>query len=211
MAESNKPLVKGGEKTSAPTTPAAAGSESSAKAEETPPWLAALHEVLERIDPRDVEVAMKNLEEFVEGDITWAQVQGVPQQMLFDIAERAYLKFKSQRLQEAETLFKGLSVIDHKTAYYHTALGAIYQKQEKFIDALAEYTVAIELDPEDITAFVNRGEIYYLLGMEEEPVQDFDRAMALDPKGKDPWANRARFLKKQLLGDLAEIKASQKK
>lgn len=174
---------------------------------ESPPWLNALGELLDKIDPKDSEKALKDLEEFINGDATWAQVQGIPQQMLLDISERGYLKFKSGRLKEAEILFKGLSFLDHKTAYYHTALGAIYQKQENYLDALAEYTVAIELDPEDTTAYVNRGEIYYMLGLEDEPLQDFESAIKLDPEGKDPWANRARFLKKQVMAELAEIKA----
>ncbi len=170
---------------------------------ETPAWLNTLGQLLDRIDPKDSEKAFKDLTDFVEGDDTWAQVQGVPQQMLFDIAERGYLKFKSGRLQEAENLFKGLCMLDHKTAYYHTALGAIYQKMENYFDALAEYTVAIELDPEDITAYVNRGEIYYMLGLDEEPMNDFQSAIKLDPSGKDPWGNRARFLLKQIQADMA--------
>lgn len=174
-----------------------------------PPWLNALGELLDKIDPKDSEKALKDLEEFINGDFTWAQVQGIPQQMLLDVAERGYLKFKGGRLKDAEIIFKGLSILDHKTAYYHTALGAIYQKQENYLDALAEYTVAVELDPEDVTAYVNRGEIYYLLGLEDEPLQDFDSAIKLDPEGKDPWANRARFLKKQVLDELAEIKAAE--
>lgn len=169
-----------------------------------PAWLNALGELLDKIDPKDSEKALKDLEEFIHGDSTWAQVQGIPQQLLVDVAERGYLKFKSGRFKEAEILFKGLSILDHKTAYYHTALGAIYQKQENYLDALAEYTVAAELDPEDTTAFVNRGEIYYMLGLEDEPMQDFESAIKLDPEGKDPWANRARFLKKQFLEELAE-------
>jgi len=166
------------------------------------PWLKTLGELLNKIDPKDANQALKDIESFVDGDATWAEVQGVPQQMLFDIAERGYLKFKSGRFKEAENIFKGLCILDHKTAYYHTALGAIYQKQEKFFDALAEYTVAVELDPEDVTAYVNRGEIYYMLGLDDEPILDFDAAIKLDVQGKDPWANRARFLKKQILTDL---------
>ena len=175
----------------------------------SPPWLSALGELLDKIDPKDSEKALKDLEEFINGDSTWAQVQGIPQQLLVDVAERGYLKFKSSRFKEAEILFKGLSILDHKTAYYHTALGAIYQKQENYLDALAEYTVAAELDPEDTTAYANRGEIYYLLGLEAEPLQDFESAIKLDPEGKDPWANRARFLKKQLLEEIAEIDAAE--
>lgn len=178
---------------------------------ESPEWLVALHELLERIDPKDAEQALKDIEAFVEGEMTWAEVQGIPQQLLFDIAERGYLKFKGGRLQEAESLFRGLSMLDHKTAYFHTALGAIYQKQENYLDALAEYTVALELDPEDITALVNRGEVYYLVGYVDEPLQDFEGALRLDPEGKDPWGNRARFLKKRLEAELAEEKKAQEK
>jgi tetratricopeptide (TPR) repeat protein len=176
--------------------------------ENSPEWLGNLNELLNRIDPKDAEKAIRDIEGFVDGDMTWAEVQGIPQQLLFDIAERGYLKFKSGRLQEAESLFKGLSMVDHKTAYYYTALGAIYQKQENLLDAISAYTVAIELDPEDITAYVNRGEVYSSMGIQEQPLQDFDAAIKLDPEGKDPWANRARFLKKRILEDIAESKAA---
>lgn len=167
-----------------------------------PEWFNSLSKLLDKIDPKDSDRAMKELEEFSEGDLTWAQVQGVPQQLLFDIAEKGYLKFKSGRLKEAEGIFKGLCMLDHKTAYYHTALGAVYQKQENYLDALAEYTVAIEMDPEDVTAYVNRGEVYYLVGSDDLPLEDFQSAIKLDPQGKDPWANRARFLMKQIQAEM---------
>ena len=194
-----------------PSSPGSASKPPEEGAAESPsPWINALGELLDKIDPKDSEKALRDLEEFIQGDSTWAEVQGIPQQMLLDIAERGYLKFKSGRMKEAEILFKGLSALDHKTAYYHTALGAIYQKQENYLDALAEYTAAIELDPEDATAYVNRGEIYYLLGSDDLPLQDFESAIQLDPQGKDPWANRARFLKKQVLDEQAEYDAAEK-
>jgi len=187
-----------GEKPSAP----APTQESSAAP--VPEWMGVFNELMERIDPKDAQQALQDIEKFIEGDTTWAEVQGIPQQLLFDIAERGYLKFKSGRLKEAESLFRGLSMLDHKTAYFHTALGAIYQKQDNYLDALASYTVALELDPQDVTALVNRGEVYYLVGYVKEPLQDFEAAIQIDPSGKDPWANRARFLKKRLEAELAE-------
>lgn len=167
-------------------------------------WLEAIGKIVEQIEPKDTEQALRDMEAFVEGDATWAEVQGIPRKMLFDIAEQAYLKFKANRLKEAKTLFKGLCWLDHSVAYFHTALGAIYQKEQNYFDALAEYTAAIELDPNDITAYVNRGEVYYLVGLDDQPIEDLDQAIALDPEGKDPWANRARFLKKKILQELAE-------
>lgn len=170
--------------------------------ESPPEWLTSLKELLDRIDPKDTERALKDMEAFVFGEATWREVQGIPKQMLFDIAEQAYLKFKGGRLEEAGQLFKGLSLLDNTIAYFHTALGAIYQKEQKYFDALAEYTVAIELDPKDITAFVNRGETYYLMGLDEQPLEDLEAAIQLDPESKDPWANRARFLKKKILAEM---------
>ncbi len=164
-----------------------------------PEWLEKLNQLMDRIDPKDTERAMKDMAEFVEGNKTWAEVQGIPQAMLLDIAEQGYLKFKSGRFKEAEDLFKGLCVIDHRTAYYHTALGAIYQKQQKTLDALAEYTCAIEMDPNDITAYVNRGEIFFNCGYLDDAPKDFEKAITLDPEGKDPWANRARHLKNKYI------------
>jgi tetratricopeptide (TPR) repeat protein len=171
----------------------------------SPEWIAAVKAVVDKINPKDCEQAVKDMEAFFQGDAPWAQVQGIPKKMLFDIAEQAYIKFKGGRLEEAKVMFRGLCLVDHTVAYFHTGLGAIYQKERQYFDALAEYTVAIELDPEDITAYVNRGETYYLMGLWEKPLEDLDKAIALDPKGKDPWANRARFLKKKIEGELAAL------
>lgn len=177
-------------------TQALSGMSDKASESSEPSWMKALNELMDKIDPKDAEEVFRNLEGFVEGDGTWAELQGIPPEMLFDMAERGYLKFKSGRLKEAEDIFTALSRYDHKTGYYHTALGAIYQKQKKIIEALVEYTVALELNPEDITAYANRGEVYYSIGQYEECLKDFDAAIALDKTGKDPWANRAKFLTK---------------
>lgn len=162
-------------------------------------WLEKFNAVLANISPEEAEKAAKLVERFIEGEITWAELQRIPPQALFQMAEHGYLQFQRGKLKEAETVFKGLSVLDHKNSYYHTVLGAIYQKMDKLGDALAEYTVAIEMNDKDITAHVNRGEIYYRCGYVEEPLADFERAIKLDPQGKDAWANRARFLKNLIL------------
>lgn len=158
-------------------------------------WLSKFMKALEAITPEEADKAVKLVDRFLEGEITWAELQGVPPQILFQMAEYGYLQFQRGKLSEAETIFKGLSVLDHRKAYYHAVLGAIYQRMDKLGDALAEYTVALEMDPQNIASYVNRGEIYYRCGYIDEPLEDFDKAIALDTSGKDPWANRARFLK----------------
>jgi len=162
-------------------------------------WLSKFAVALENITPEKEEEVRKLVERFLNGEITWAELQAVPPQLLFQMAEFGYMQFQRGKLKEAETIFKGLSVLDHKRSYYHSILGAIYQRMDKLVDALAEYTVALEMDPKNIACYVNRGEIYYKFGYIDEPLEDFAKAIALDPQSKDPWANRARFLKNMLL------------
>lgn len=162
-------------------------------------WLNKFIATLDSIKPEEAEKALKLVERFVEGEITWAELQALPPQTLFQMAEFGYMQFQRGKLKEAETIFKGLSVLDHKRTYYHSILGAIYQRMNKLADALAEYTVALEMDPQNIACYVNRGEIYYQCGYIDEPLEDFEKAILLDPQAKDPWANRARFLKNILI------------
>ncbi len=162
-------------------------------------WLNQFVTTMENIKPEEAEKVGKLVERFIEGEITWAELQGFPPQVLFQMAEFGYMQFQRGKLKESEIIFKGLSVLDHKRVYYHSILGAIYQRMDKLADALAEYTVALEMDPKNIACYVNRGEIYYRCGYIDEPLQDFEKAIALDPQATDPWANRARFLKSKVI------------
>ncbi|MBI2337199.1 MAG: hypothetical protein HYU97_10625 [Deltaproteobacteria bacterium] len=166
--------------------------------------LEAFEAFMAHVDKKDVEAAVKRMEDFVAGKITWAQVQELPKKFLADLAEFAYVQFKNNRFAEAEKIFRGLSVIDHQQSYYHTALGAIYQKQSKHADSLVDYTVAINLNESDIVALVNRGEVYWTIGMATHALEDLNKAINLDAENKNPWGNRARFLRKQILDAIAK-------
>src|SRR4030095_1591305 len=158
-------------------------------------YLNYINGLLEKISDEDAEKAAQMMEKFIEGEVTWAEVEGVSKKVLHEMAQMGYLQLQRGKLKEAEKFFKGLCFLDHKTAYDHTALGSIYQKMDKLGDALAEYTAALELDPTSMAALVNRGEIYYRCGYVQEPLADLEKAISLDTKGKDRWANRARYLK----------------
>jgi len=176
--------------------------ESKMNEKKTPPSPEALQQLereLEAITPEQEEEAKKLYEKFSKGELNWAALWDVHPEEMAALAEQGYLKFKRGKFDDAEMIFKGLSAINDQNSYYHTMLGAIYQKLEKFADALAEYTIAIEINPNDITAFVNRGEIYSKMGYFEEPLEDFEKAIALDETEKNPWAIRAKHLKEILI------------
>jgi tetratricopeptide (TPR) repeat protein len=105
-----------------------------------------------------------------------------------------YNFFRQGRLEEAATIFEGLVIVDSHNPYIQGVLGSIYQKQEQYDLALIRYNNALALNPADISALSNRGEILLKLGKFQEAAQDFKRAIELDPVKEDGAANRARLL-----------------
>lgn len=144
------------------------------------------------------EEDLKKFEKFVSGEMTWAEIKGYPKAFLKDLARIAYLKYRSGQYPVAESLFKGLSIIDHTNWYYRAALGTIYQKQKLFEQAIEEYTMALTLNEQEITSLANRGECHLLLGNVEAAEKDFEGAITLDPGDKNSWGKRARVLLKKM-------------
>jgi tetratricopeptide (TPR) repeat protein len=60
--------------------------------------------------------------------------------------------------------------------------------------AIQHLNRAIELDSNQLSAYVNRAEVELKLKQPEKAVADLKRAMELDPTGQDPAANRARMM-----------------
>lgn len=131
---------------------------------------------------------------FVTHKISGADLMGISKKKLSRLAEIAYVKFKYGRYQESLHIFQALARLDSTNAYYHTALGGVYQKMGKFVDAVVAYTRALRVNPKDFCPHVNRGEIYLRHKNYRKAAEDFRSAILLDPVGRNLWANRARSL-----------------
>ena len=146
---------------------------------------------------------------FANNKISLADIARIPRRNLQRLAEVAYLKYKYGRLEEAKDVFRGLAQVDQTNYYYRSALGGIYQKLKKWIDAVANYTMALTLNPTDVASLVNRGEIYLRHEKYKLAAEDFRSAILLDRAGKNLWANRARSLVIALKRSLEARKAVQ--
>ncbi len=162
--------------------------------------------LLDSIDPKQTEELAQQIEKFIQGEINWAQLKGISPTHLFKMAEFGHLQFKRGKFKEAELVFKGLSGLDHRQPYYHLVLGAIYQRQSKWLDALTEYSTALFFDPKQVAAYANRGEVWYKVQNNEEALNDLNSAIVLDPASKNSWAVRARFLKKKIEEEIQKQK-----
>lgn len=131
---------------------------------------------------------------FLEDKVSLAELKGISREKLFQLAEAGWVKFKHGRVEEAHKIFQSLLVLDHRNAYFHSVMAAIHQKKNKPVEAILEYTRAIQINNKDISSFVNRGEIFLRHRNFKKAAEDFKNAILLDMSGRNLWANRARSL-----------------
>jgi tetratricopeptide (TPR) repeat protein len=149
---------------------------------------------LKDVPEEEIKAGAERVLDFIKGKLSWADMFNFTPEMLFQMAEYGLTQFKVGRYEEAERVFKVLTILDWDNAYYHSVMGSILQRQKRYGEAIAEYEQALELESDDITSLTNRGEIYMQHGLFAEAKADFEKAVTLDPKGEDKWANRARML-----------------
>ncbi|HVS36368.1 MAG TPA: tetratricopeptide repeat protein, partial [Gemmataceae bacterium] len=77
---------------------------------------------------------------------------------------------------------------DHAHAY--CCRGMAYWRLDRYQEAVADCSKAIELDPKDANAWYNRAAGYYRMGQLDKAVADCSQAIALDPKDAAAWINR---------------------
>jgi tetratricopeptide (TPR) repeat protein len=131
---------------------------------------------------------------FLNDRVSLAELKGISREQLLQLSEAGYVKFKHGRLEEAEKIFQALIVLDHRNGYFHAMMGAVHQKCNRPIEAIMEYSQAVKINPKDISAYVNRGELYLRHRNYRKAAEDFRNAILLDMVGIDLWANRARSL-----------------
>jgi len=131
---------------------------------------------------------------FLDDRISLAELKGIKRDELYRFSEAGFIKFKHGRLDEAEKIFQALIVLDHRNGYFHAMMGAVHQKRGRPIEAIMEYSQAIKLSPKDVSAYVNRGELYLRHRNYRKAAEDFRNAILQDMSGVNLWANRARSL-----------------
>lgn len=131
---------------------------------------------------------------FLEDKVSLAELKGITRDQLFQLSESGFVKFKHGRLEEAEEIFQGLIILDHRNAYFHAMMGAVHQKRDRPIEAIMEYSQALKINTHDVASYVNRGEIFLRYKNYRKAAEDFRNAILLDMSGANLWANRARSL-----------------
>lgn len=136
----------------------------------------------------------QRIAQFVAGEITLGELEGVPKEAQYKMAETGYQMLNQGKKDEARKIFLGLHAIDPFDAYFLTALGVIAVQKGQTEEALQRFTRALEINPYSIPALVGRGEIHLRKGRLIEAAADLSAAIEQDPEGQDPATMRARAL-----------------
>ncbi len=80
----------------------------------------------------------------------------------------------------AENLLLRLVMIDPDNPYVRALLGSLNQKQNKLDKAIANYSRAVTIFPEDINSLANRGELFLQTGQLEKAAADLTKAIQMD-------------------------------
>lgn len=167
----------------------------------------------------EAEVSEDQLKGLMDGSLNFQDFLNLSDEVLLSWANQGYFLFNQGKYEESATIFRGLVTLNSKVAYYHTALGSIYEAQEKYDEAMTEFDAALEIDGNDICALVNRGEIRLRQGDVLEAAEDFRKAIELDDANTqaqvaagqkvepDPAASRARALSVVTYEVLKEIQS----
>ena len=157
-----------------------------------------LKKTLDKLPPDVLKEAREKMKPFLEGDMGWLDLLNLSPEEQQKMAEMGYHQFQAGYLDEAEVIFKGLTVIEPENYYYHSMLGAIYQRKKMLPESIVEYSMAIHENAADIVSLTNRGEVFIDVGLYKQAQDDLELAIALDPEGQDPWGRRAENLKKKV-------------
>lgn len=141
-----------------------------------------------------IREGLNYLSNVVEGKVTLQEISGIKDDDINAILTVGALMYQQGRRAEAEDLFRGAVLLNKNNALARSALGTVLTAEGKHDEALIELNEAIRLNDTDISAHVNRAEIFLKRAEFKAASDDLKRAIELDPSQNDPAANRARAI-----------------
>jgi tetratricopeptide (TPR) repeat protein len=107
-------------------------------------------------------------------------------------------------------LFAASTISGQTTAEDYYKRGQEKFSQQKYNEAIADYSKAIELDPAYVYAYVFRGSSRNVLKDYDAAIEDVTKAIELDPKYYLAWSVRAnaKYGKKDFEGAIADFSSS---
>jgi tetratricopeptide (TPR) repeat protein len=122
----------------------------------------------------------------------WAQTPAAPEP---DRAKQAATALQRNDAEKAIQLYTEAltdqSLPNDRRAALHNDRGVAYSRLNRIRLAVEDFNRAVQLFPENASAYNNRGNVLLAAGLPQEAIKDFDRALALAPGYAAAYSNRA--------------------
>ena len=139
-------------------------------------------------------VPSSTFQKVLRGEASLNEYIGLEPSELTAAATLAANLYEQGRTAEARAIFEGLMALDRRLYLGYAGLGVIELIEGNLELALGNLTRAAELNPDDATVQSNLGQVLLKCSEFARARRCFERAIALDPRGHDPGANRARAI-----------------
>lgn len=113
-------------------------------------------------------------QEWINGGVSLGAAAGWTADEIRLVSELGFALAEQGRNHEAITIFEGLIALAPATTYFEAALGALWLRENNPARALPHLNSALAADPSDLTARVNRGEVFLRLENYEGAKIDLD-------------------------------------
>jgi predicted Zn-dependent protease len=177
----NRPPLAPPPKTTAPApTPATTKPTATSEAKTAPP-----------VALGSKKAALDKLLAVANNEITWAEAVGMTKHEAFGIAQSAFRLFEHGQQEKGRKAIEALVELNPKVGAFHALLGGMAGRMGDEVTAERCYTKAIELEPGNLAARVNRAEMLLKKGKVADALDDLIAATKIDPKAKSPLGKRA--------------------
>jgi len=152
-------------------------------------------DLAQQIDPEAKPLVRDEyITRFLMGDITASDMIGLTRDELYMIAKRGYELMEQGKVDEARQVYEGLVLLDPYDPYFYTVLGSVYQRLDDEDKALECYNQSLRMQPWNLSALTNRGELLFKQGKLTDAFKDFQRVIELDPGDKNRSTLRAKAI-----------------
>jgi predicted Zn-dependent protease len=151
------------------------------------------------------QAAIDKLLKDANDEMTWAEAVGMTKHEAFGLAQSAYRLFEHGQQDKGRKAIEALVVVNPNVGAFHALLGGMAGRMGDEATAERCYSKAIELEPGNLAARVNRAEMLLKKGKVADALDDLIAATKIDPKAKSPLGKRAYSLARVTSTALREL------
>ncbi|RCJ32589.1 hypothetical protein A6769_27320 [Nostoc punctiforme NIES-2108] len=137
-------------------------------------------------------LALKNLGKYQEASTSFAQATQKNPKLYEAWRENSNMLALLQKDKDALTAINRAIELNPDDFFLYVLQGSVLQKLKRYQQARDAYSHAIDINPQPLL-YGNRGWIRFQLGDKQGAIQDFDRAIKLNPESPDVYISRALF------------------